>query len=142
MARIRLDCTGIENLARKLGSLGDAAAGAVQEMLEKGASMMVDGLQRGVQEYGHVRDGDLQKSIGIKDNSLKADPDGGSVVITFKGTDERGERYGAIAYYLNYGTSSIQADHWIDNTVELMRPLCNEAMEQVLNKHINAHKEA
>jgi len=101
MARISVDCSGIEHLARKLGSLGDRAQSAVTEMLTRGSDMMIDGLRRGCVEYGHDTPGKsgratggMKDSIGVKDGSLEAHPDGGSVVITFNGTDERGTRYG------------------------------------------------
>lgn len=147
MAKISLDCSGIENLARKLGSLGDRAPRAVEAMLIKGADLMTDGLRRGCAEYGHDKPGTsgratggLKESIGVKSGSLRAERDGGSVIITFNGTDEHGTRYGEIAYYLNYGTGGehgITADHWIDNTIDLVRPLCTEAMNQVLKQYLN-----
>lgn len=103
---------------------------------------MIDGLKRGVAEYGHDAPGEsgratggLKESIGLK-GKIKTTDDGGEAIITFNGTDARGQRYGAIAAYLNYGTSSIPADHWIDNTVELVKPLAQDAMEQALDRHL------
>lgn len=141
--KIYLDANGIEGLAGKLASLGDRAQAAVEDMLEAGSSFMIDGLKRGVTEYGHDAPGKsgratggLKESIGLKGGKIKATNEGGEAIITFKGTDARGQRFGEIAASLNYGTSSIPADHWIDNTVELIKPLAQDAMAQALDRHL------
>ena len=136
MGKIYLDCKGIDDLAHKLGSLGDKARGAVTEMLTVGSDLMIDGLQRACDEYGHVRTGGLRKSIQRKGNVVAFD-DGGFVIVTFKGKNKSGTRYGEIAYYLNYGTHGNAGDNWIDNSVELLKPICEDAMEQVLNRHLS-----
>lgn len=141
--KIYVDAKGIDNLAVKLAKLGDRAQAAVTDMLEAGSSFMIDGLKRGVTEYGHDvpgisgrATGGLKESIGLKGGKIKATSDGGEAIITFNGTDARGQRYGEIAASLNYGTSSITADHWIDNTVELIKPLAQDVMEQKLNQYL------
>lgn len=147
--KIYLDANGIEGLAGKLASLGDRAQAAVADMLKVGSDFMIDGLKRGVTEYGHDAPGKsgratggLKESIGLKGGKIKATNDGGEAIITFNGTDARGQRYGAIAAYLNYGTSNsdgtskITADHWIDNTVEMIKPLAQDAMKQALDRHL------
>ena len=137
-----MDAKGIDDLAVKLAKLGDMAQTAVTDMLEAGSSFMIDGLKRAVTEYGHDAPGKsgratggLKESIGLK-GKIKATNDGGEAIITFNGTDARGQRYGEIAASLNYGTSSIPADHWIDNTVELIKPLAEDVMEQKLNSYL------
>lgn len=139
--KIYLDANGIEGLAKKLASLAYPRA-AVADMLKAGSDYMIDGLKRGVTEYGHDAPGKsgratggLKESIGLK-GKIKATNDGGEAIITFNGTDARGQRYGEIAASLNYGTSSIPADHWIDNTVELIKPLAQDVMKQALDRHL------
>ena len=141
--RIYLDADkAIEGLAKKLASLETGAKAAVMDMLIEGSDVMIDGLQRGVAEYGHAPPGKSGRATGglaesiQRKGSPKATEDGGEVIITFAGTDEHGERYGEIAAVLNYGSSSIPADHWIDNTVELVKPLAEQAMAQALDRHL------
>ncbi len=141
--KIYVDANGIDSLAGKLTSLGNQAQAAVADMLKAGSDVMIDGLKRGVASYGHDAPGEsgratgaLKESIGLNSKGIQATKDGGQAVITFNGENSRGERYGAIAAYLNYGTSSIPADHWIDYTVDLIKPLAEQAMEQELNRHL------
>lgn len=134
--RIYLNGDGIDGLAAKLARLGDRAKEAVSDMLITGSDIMIDGLKRGCAEYGHVKTGGLQNSIQRK-GKPKVSDDGGEVVVTFKGTNEHGTRYGEIMAYLNYGTSTIPADHWVDNTVEEVLPIATQAMSDVLDRHLN-----
>ncbi|MBR4458276.1 MAG: hypothetical protein IKS31_04895 [Clostridia bacterium] len=147
--RIHLNGDHIDNLARKLASLGERAGEAVSDMLINGSDYLIDALKRGCAEYGHDSPGNSGRATGglIKSIQRKSEPklnnDGGEVVITFKGSKKSGKsgkksvRYGEIMAYLNYGTSSIPADHWVDNTLELAMPIAKEIMNDTLNKHLN-----
>lgn len=141
--RLYLDASeAIDGLAAKLARLGANAQAAVKDMLIEGSDVLIDGLQRGVVEYGHDAPGESGRATGGLKESIqrksapKLTSDGGEVIVTFKGTNDSGERYGAIAAYLNYGTSSIRGDHWIDNTYEMVKPLAENAMAQALNRHL------
>ncbi len=133
--RIYINGDGIEGLARKLASLGDKARGAINDMLMQGSDYMIDALQQACTSYGHDRTGGLRESIQRK-SAPKVTEDGGEVIITFKGANEYGTRYGEIMAYLNYGTSHIRGDHWVDNTVDLAKPLAEQIMSDVLDKHL------
>lgn len=140
--KLYLDASeAIDGLAAKLARLGAGAQAAVMDMLIEGSDVLIDGLKRGVVEYGHDAPGESGRATGgLKESIQRKEPeltsDGGEVIVTFKGTNDSGERYGAIAAYLNYGTSSIRGDHWIDNTYELVKPLAENAMAQALNRHL------
>ena len=63
--RIYLDADkAIEGLAKKLASLETGAKAAVMDMLIEGSDVMIDGLQRGVAEYGHAPPGKSGRATG------------------------------------------------------------------------------
>ena len=51
--------------------------------------------------------------------------------VSLKGTDKRGQRYGAKAFVLNYGRRTggkIPADYYLSNAVKATRPRVNQRM--------------
>lgn len=134
--KIYINSDRIDNLALKLARLQQRAKPAINEMLMNGSDFLIEALKRGCDSYGHVKTGGLRESIDRKSPPEVTD-DGGEVIVTFKGTNEHGVRYGAIMAYLNYGTSSIPADHWVDNTVAESMPIVTQIMNDTLNKHLN-----
>ena len=141
--RLYLDAEkAVEGLAKKLARLETGAKAAIKDMLIAGSDVMIDGLKRGAAEYGHGPPGKSGRATGGMIESIrrksapKVTEDGGEVIVTFVGTDEHGERYGEIAAILNYGSSTIPADHWIDNTVEMVKPLAEQAEAQALDRHL------
>lgn len=51
--------------------------------------------------------------------------------VSLKGTDKRGQRYGAKAFVLNYGRRTggkIPADYYLSNAVKATRPRVNQMM--------------
>lgn len=137
--KIYLNGDAISNLAQKLAQLQQRAKPAINEMLMNGSDFLIEALKRGCESYGHVNTGGLRESIDRK-SPPKVTDDGGEVIVTFKGTNEHGVRYGEIMAYLNYGTAGgkIQADHWVDNTVAEAMPIATQIMNDTLNKYLNA----
>lgn len=142
MLKLYANTDSIENLLEILKQLGDGIDEAIRETLIVGSDFMIDGLKRGAEEYGHGEGGKSGRSTGgmVESIQRKEEPKmndwGGEVTVTFKGADKHGERYGAIAAYLNYGTTSISADHWVDNTMELISPLVTDVMKQNLERKL------
>lgn len=63
------------------------------------------------------------------------------VFVSLKGSDKRGQRYGAKAFILNYGRRAggrITADYYLSNAVKATRPRVNQMMiekiEEIFNK--------
>jgi hypothetical protein len=139
--RLYVDDGAINGLVNKLSRLGAEAGQTAVEMAEAAGNYAVEALKMATHDYGHHRTGGLEGSIGLK-GKPQMTANGASVVVTFKGTNEHGERYGAIAAYLNYGTGNKGADggikpsHWVDNTREDIKGAVVEIAEKVLDSKL------
>lgn len=121
----RLTFQGLDAVMDELTRRENGASEVIGQMLEAGAAEMVQAWK----DAAPVRTGGLQKSI--KASKITKDADGGNAVISPKGTNKYGYRYGEIAFILHYGTSRINASRWVDAAEADGEPKVEAAMRAI-----------
>lgn len=133
---------GADEMLKDLQKLGDEMPQVEREMLRLGGDEMAKAWEQEIEDRGFISKGEGEKanqthmrdSIKAKVVSRKGRM---RAEITGIGQDDRGVRQAAKAYMLHYGTSRIQASHWIDAAEDHGMPLVTAAMAGRLGEALN-----
>lgn len=125
---------GADEFLRDLQKLGAEMPQVTKRMLQAGGEEMANGWRMEIQDRGFVDSGEMLAAVAVK---TRTDKGSQRAEITALGTDKRGVRNGAKAFMLHYGTSRIQATHWIDQAEEKGMPAASAAMGAVLDSALN-----
>ena len=96
MATLRVD--GFELMDRQFDRMGRTM---IRQIVEAGAKAAEKRMAENTEARGHVRTGDMLKSIGT--NEYRETLGGGSVDVYPQGDDRKGVRNATKAYVINYG---------------------------------------
>lgn len=130
---------GADEFLRDLQKLGDNMPRVTKEMLQAGGEQMAVGWRKEIDSRGFVSvDGQNQSHmrdhVAVKVKTAKGRQ---RAEITSLGTDDRGVSNAAKAFFLHYGTSRIQATHWIDQAEDQAMPAASAAMGEVLDQALH-----
>lgn len=127
----RMMNTGIDELVRKLNSLGQLTGDVAKSMILHGAKEVQEAWRESATRHEHVLTGEMVASIGYPSQPTDV---GGVLAIEIypQGKDSTGTRNAEKAFILHYGSSRIKGDHWVDEAEQKASDTANEAMENVL----------
>lgn len=129
---------GADEMLRDLQKLGAEMPQVEKQMLEAGGAEMANAWRGEIEKRGFISEGEentdhmvdhIVSKIVSRKGKKRAE-------ITATGTDSRGVRHAAKAFYLHYGTSKIRASHWIDTAENEGMPPTSAAMERVLDEKL------
>lgn len=115
---------GLADIEAELLAMGSAAQALTKAMVAAGGEVLRGAMETAAR--AHVRTGAMAASTAV--SKIKADKSGASAEVTFEGTDARGVRNAEKAFYLNYGTSRIKADRFVDNAASQAAETVDAAM--------------
>lgn len=135
MAKVGGD--GLAELIQNMTALGVAVDGDIaRDMLLAGAEVVAESWQKSAKAHGHVQTGAMLESIGAPDGPVHL---GNAIAIDIypKGKDKRRVRNAEKAFILNYGSSRIRADRWVEQANDSGEAAAIARMTQVFNDKIN-----
>ena len=129
-----IEVNGFDDVLRKLDKLSDQgkveaiakkAVEAAQPMNESAMRAALASVEHGPYSTGSV-------SASISSTGTKVNSYGVYAVARPTGRDAKGERNGAKAAYLQYGTSRMQARPWREKAVHSAEGPCTQTIESIL----------
>ena len=129
----RFDTSGLDATLAEMSRQQALASPTADKMLMAGAEEVRKSWQRAGSEHGHVRTGDMLKSVGYA-RAPKTTGDVRTIDIYPKGKDRRGVRNAEKAFVLHYGTSKIPGSRWVDDADRYSEETAVPAMIQVWNE--------
>lgn len=133
----RFEMSGLDDVINQMRGMGQESGAVAKEMLTVGAWEVVTGWERAAEEHGLRDTGAMIDSIAptkVKKGATL------STEIYPQGTDSKGVRNAAKAFYLHYGTSSIQATRWVDDAEAYSEETAIPAMTAVWEQFIATGK--
>lgn len=129
----RFDMSGLDDVINQMRARGQESGEVAIAMLKAGAAEVTKAWKRAAEEH-HIRDtGDMIESIGpgkIKKGAVL------STDICPQGTDKKGVRNAAKAFYNHYGTSRLPATRWVDDADAYSEETAVPAMRAVWEHYI------
>ena len=123
---------GLDLVMKQMEQIVAVSDETALEMVRAGADAATECWKKSAQSHGHVRTGGMLESIGPTSMREK---DGLPYCEVYpQGKDKRGVRQVEKAAYLNYGTSRIHADHWIEEASDECNSNVTAAMKAVWEK--------
>ena len=105
MATVKVN--GIELVERQLNRMGRPM---IRQIVEAGAKAAEKVMADATEEKGHIRTGEMMRSIGT--NEYREFLNGGSVDVYLQGDDSKGARNATKAYVINYGKGKRPNTKW------------------------------
>ena len=136
----RFETSGIDEIMEDMKRLGELSGPVADDMLMAGAEEVKVSWQFAAAFHGLKDTGDMIDSIGYP-NKPKNAGDVRSIDIYPQGKDRKGVRNAEKAFINNYGTSRIDATHFVDMADELSGPRVQAAYEQIWDKHLKGQVE-
>ena len=129
---MRIDTSGIDDIAAELLREQGKANDAVRAMLAAGAEIVKRAWRESAERHDHRDTGAMIDSIEA-DKAIRSNSTGGFVEIYPRGKDGHGVRNAEKAFILNYGTSRIPASHWVEEADADAEEPALEAMREAWN---------
>lgn len=126
------DMSGIDDIVEDLMGLADGVDDIAEDMLLAGAEEVKKAQINAAGKHGLRDTGAMIKGIGYK--KPKTAGDVRQIDIFPQGKDAKGIRNVEKAYIHHYGTSSIQATHWMDEAEKEAAEPVQRAMEAAYDK--------
>lgn len=136
----KIEFSGIDAMQMALNNAADGLNDLTDTILEQGGSMIKTEVEQSIYRYGHIRTGELLRSIKIKKKKTK----GGAnyIYVTPTGTDTGGVRNATKGFVLNYGRSNMPGTRYWDaanaKAEERITPMAeNELTNYLREKGLN-----
>lgn len=114
----RFDTSGVDDIIEEMKQYGQLVGETADEMLMAGAEAVKDGWRASAQKHQLVDSGDMIDSIGYPRQPTTVG-DIRQIDIYPQGKDSRGVRNAEKAFILHYGSSRVDATHWVDDADEM-----------------------
>ena len=131
----RFDMTGLQPIIDEMSKLGLEVGDVADSMLMAGADEVADAWRRAARTHGLIDTGDMFDSIGYP-NTAKTIGGYRSIDIYPQGRDRKGVRNAEKAFILHYGTSKLEATHWVDTADDYCAETVVPAMTKVWDEFI------
>lgn len=128
-----MDWKGLDGLFYELSALERSAPDIVDACVEAGAEEVVTAWKEAIERNGHVRTGEMLRSVGIK--PAKKSQDRTAVDIYPLGKDSRGVRNAEKAYINHYGTSKKRGSHFVDEAERNAEEPATQAMIEAFDRY-------
>lgn len=126
MAKLSFD--GLDDVVKQMEKMGQMGGKVAEEMLLAGAAEMEKAWQESIRRFGHVKYGDMLKSVGS--TKIKPVKTGGKTLEVYpKGKDRKGVRNVEKAFILHYGKKGLDASHFVEAAEKEGEPKAAAAME-------------
>lgn len=126
MAKLSFD--GLDDVVKQMEQMGQMGGKVAEEMLLAGATEMEKAWQESIRRFGHVKYGDMLKSVGS--TKIKPVKTGGKTLEVYpKGKDRKGVRNAEKAFILHYGKKGLVASHFVETAEKEGEPKAAAAME-------------
>lgn len=134
MARLRIE--GVDGLAEELAQMGQLTGPLADAMLKAGVQPIVEVRKAEAIKRRHVDTGQMVNAIAA-DRKVNDTGDGSkSITVYARGVDKKGVRNAEKEFLRNYGTSKMDADHWVEAANEKAEPQALAAMTGVFDHFI------
>ena len=134
----RLDVEGLDEITEQLKNMGMLHGKVVDDMLTAGSGEMVPAWQNAIIRYGHVRMGNMRKSV--KPTKIKDRPTGKELHVYPQGYDrdnrKKPTRNAEKAFVLHYGRRNMNGTHFVDAAETEGAPKAYDAMEKRFDQFI------
>lgn len=133
MASLKVE--GLDDLTKELERMGELVGPLADAMLKAGAQPVVESWKAEATKRRHIDTGKMIKSISA-DRKIK-DVEGASKYITvYPRGEDKGVRNAEKAFVLHYGSSKLDADHWVDAANLNAEPQAIAAMTGVFDHYV------
>lgn len=122
----KVTTSGLNKLINNLSNFAEDFSEMEDKILDEAGEIFVEEWKEGIEQFGHVDTGDMQKSVKAKRSKKDA-----SVEIYPHGKDRHGVRNAQKAAILHYGSSSIKGDRFVDDIEEKGEEKAVEAAEEI-----------
>jgi HK97 gp10 family phage protein len=109
----RFETTGLDELIKAMGALGELEGEIADEMLLAGAEVVKQEWKNAAEQAGHRDTGAMISSINYS-KKVKEVKDVKTVDIYPQGKDKKGVRNAEKAFILHYGTSKVPGSRFVD----------------------------
>jgi len=132
----RFDTSGIDDMINELGKIGELVGETADRMLLAGAEEVKKAWKKSAEMHGLRDTGDMIDSINYASTPKTAESIR-QIDIYPQGKDRKGVRNAEKAFILHYGSSKIDATHWVDDADKLAAEPVQKAMETEFDKLLN-----
>lgn len=122
----KVTTSGLNELINNLSNFAEDFSEMEDKILDEAGEIFVEEWKEGIEQFGHVDTGDMQKSVKAKRSKKDA-----SVEIYPQGKDRHGVRNAQKAFILHYGSSTIDGDRFVDDIEEKGEEKAVEAAEEI-----------
>lgn len=131
----RIEMSGLDETIESMKRLGEMTGETAREMLLAGAEEVKLAWQAAAQDHGLKDTGDMIASIGYQKKPKSVE---GVLTLDIypRGKDRRGVRNAEKAFINHFGSSSIEATHWVDDASEYGEEKATAAMISVWDQFI------
>lgn len=136
MARFRTQ--GLDDLIERMTEMELTTSELAEEMLFAGAEEVKEAWKKSAQMHRHKDTGDMINSIDYT-RKVRKIGDIKEVDIYPQGKDRKGIRNAEKAFILHYGTSKIEASHWVDDADEIAGPKVEKRLTEIFDNWLEKH---
>lgn len=135
----RMEFSGTEEILDALFAESERLERKATEMLGRAGEVVVKAWQDAITAAGHAPPGKSGRATGdlvrsVRASAPKKNGEAYTSTIYPHGRDRKKQSMAEIAFVLHYGTSKIQADHFVDDAEDRARDAAEQAMEEVWNQ--------
>lgn len=131
----RFDTSGLDELLADMKRHGELIGETADKMLMAGAEEVKNAWESAIEMEGLVDTGDMLKSIGYA-RKPKTAGDIRVIDIYPQGKDRKGIRNAEKAFVNHYGSSSIDATHFVDIADEMSGDWVMQAYERIWDEYM------
>lgn len=131
----RIDYQGLDEMLDEMKRLGELAGPTADRMLTAGADELSKSWAAAARKYRHEDSGDMIRSIGTKGGPVTSG-NVRSIDVYPQGKDRTGTRNAEKAFILHYGTSRIDASHWVDDAEDNAEQPIQDAFLRIWDEHL------
>ena len=126
-----LNWQGLDELYDEISRAGEQAGEVAQQMIQAGANEVVKAWKTAISQHGHVKTGDMQKSVGFK---IKQKNGMRFAEIYPQGKDRHGVRNAEKAFILHYGRSNLRGSRFVDEAERIAEAEAIPVMQEIWDK--------
>lgn len=135
----RFVTAGLDDLISQMRKLNEDSGEMARTMVDAAVIEIRDAWKQSIEKHGLIDTGDMMESIGFP----KPVQEIGGVLfrdVYPVGKDRTGTRNATKAFVLNYGTSRIDATHWVDEADEASGPRIRERLQEMWGEYLETGK--
>ncbi|HHU77830.1 MAG TPA: HK97 gp10 family phage protein [Clostridiales bacterium] len=136
MARFRTE--GLDELIDRMTEMELTTGELADEMLFAGAEEVKKAWKKSAEQHRHRDTGDMINAINYS-RQVRKIGDIKEVDIYPQGKDRKGVRNAEKAFILHYGSSKLQASHWVDYADAIAGPMVEDRLNNIFDDWLKEH---